>query len=893
MRGWVFLLVLLAAAAASAHGFAPAVVEIQLSDHGAHSMRLRAPVGFEVTIGPPCERLACSAEELARADFGLRGDAPLPELFVDLRWPDGRRELRPAGAGYAAPAPGFVATVRLGAEHILGGIDHLLFVVGLVALGGGWRRITFTLTAFTIGHSLALAAIAAGLVRPASAPVELLVAVTLLLLGRELARPSRSRVAPRLALAFGLVHGGAFAGAFADLGVAPGVASLFGFNLGVELGQLAVVAALLVVAPLLRGAGRTLVAHALGAVAVALLLAAVAGCSGGDRAPADTREPCARRDPLKQLFFGDLHVHTGYSFDANAFDVGTTPDQAYDFARGAEVELPFAGGTQRLRIDRPLDFAAVTDHSEFLGEVEACTVPGSDGYDDPSCTLYRTGGNTPLVIWALGLAGATGRPQVCGGTGCPTELGEVWARIQDAAERAYDRTAACGFTSFVGYEYSAAPAISTMHRNVLFRSRTVPAPATYFENKTPQELWAALETTCRRDEGCEWLAIPHNSNESNGNMFYVEYPGASSVDEQREAARRRAEVEPLVEIYQHKSSSECMNEVGGILGGPDEECNFELHRRVPFEDCGDAKGSGGASRTGCFSRYDFVRGVLLAGLGEQRRLGVNPYRLGFVGSTDTHNGTPGAVAEETFVGHRGTDDDTPAKRLAKGGLTPGGIEFSPGGLAAVWAEENSREAIFDALRRREVYATSGPRIAARVYAGWDLPADLCSDPQLVAKATAAGVPMGGVLPAGSGAPRFVVSALKDPGTADRPGADLERIELVKGWLDAGGAWHQQVVEIARAAGTASVNVDTCERVGAGAASLCAVWQDDELDAAQPAFYYARVLEVPSCRWSTFTCNALPVAERPPSCTDPNVAKIVRERAWSSPIWYTPAGSVVR
>src|SRR6185295_2164178 len=206
---------------------------------------------------------------------------------------------------------------------------------------------------------------------------------------------------------------------------------------------------------------------------------------------------------------------------------------------------------------------------------------------------------------------------------------------------------------------------------------------------------------------CDVLAIPHNSNESNGRMF------AAAPDLEPAAAAFRASIEPLVELYQHKGDSECSNGLSGVIGAPDEQCDFEKRRRVPFEDCGDGIGSSGTITAGCVSRRDFVRGVLLEGLRVSQQVGVNPFRLGVIGSTDTHNGTPGATDEDAFIGHRGTDDDTPAKQLGTGLLYPGGIIFDPGGLAGVWAEENSRSSLFDALRRREVFGTSGTRITVR------------------------------------------------------------------------------------------------------------------------------------------------------------------------------------
>jgi hypothetical protein len=332
-----------------------------------------------------------------------------------------------------------------------------------------------------------------------------------------------------------------------------------------------------------------------------------------------------------------------------------------------------------------------------------------------------------------------------------------------------------------------------------------------------------------------------------------------------------------------------MNGLSGVIGASDEQCEFEKDPRN-FVDCGNATGGGGAARGGCFSRLDFVRNVLLAGIAEDQRLGVNPYRLGIIASTDTHNGTPGAVDEATFQGHRGTDDATPATQLGNGVLTPGGIQFSPGGIVGVWAEENSRPSIFDALRRREVFGTSGPRIAVRFFGGWNLPANLCTDPDMLSDAYAAGVPMGSLLdPPGAAAPSFLISAARDPGTLARPGTQLQRVQVVKGWVDAAG-WHEEVFDVAGNGNNgATVDIDTCVVSGPGDDTLCAVWTDPGFDASRHAFYYVRVLENPTCRWSTINCNALAPVDRPPSCSDPDVAKTVQERAWSSPIWYRPDG----
>jgi hypothetical protein len=633
-----------------------------------------------------------------------------------------------------------------------------------------------------------------------------------------------------------------------------------------------------------------------------LALANVGGCNSQPPAPpyVEPRADCAQRNPQKSVFYGDLHVHTSYSFDAHMFDVITTPSDAYRFARGESVALPplddQGNGTRMVHLDRPLDFAAVTDHSEFLGEVEECTLPDAPAYGSPNCVTFRNGGNLGVTTFGILLTAAepTRFADVCGpdNSECAKRSSDAWGREQSAAEEAYDRTSACQFTSLVAYEYSGAPDFSTMHRNVIFRTDRVPSPVTYMEQPTPQQLWQQLQATCLDGlPGCDVLAIPHNSNESNGNMFWVEYPGANSPTDEQAQAAQRVRLEPLVEIYQHKAASECMNGLAGVLGATDEQCAFEAPRRDPIVDCGDMPGADGIVRRGCFSRLDFVRGVLLEGMKEEIRIGVNPYQLGIIASTDTHNGTPGMTDEWSFQGHRGLDDDTPAKRLGTGNLTPGGVEFGPGGLAAVWAEENTRPAIFDALRRRETYGTSGPRITVRFFGGWSLSDGICDDPALIDKAYAGGVPMGGTLgprPDGAAAPLLVVSALRDPGTAMRPGAPLERIQIVKGWIDGGDA-HQQVFDVAGGPTGATVDLATCTASGPGHDGLCAAWRDPVFDPAQHAYYYARVLENPTCRWTTFTCNALAPADRPPSCTDPNEPRTIQERAWTSPIWYRPPG----
>jgi len=466
---------------------------------------------------------------------------------------------------------------------------------------------------------------------------------------------------------------------------------------------------------------------------------------------------------------------------------------------------------------------------------------------------------------------------------CLAAASPVWQDIQDAAEEFYDRTAACTFTTFVAYEWSGQPGGNNLHRNVIFRNAVVPAmPTSYLEQATPQGLWATLQSQCLDElPGCDVLTIPHNSNVSGGLMFT---PVASAAD-----AAFRSSIEPVVEMNQHKGDAECRPGVQST----DEVCGFEkLNRLQLFSVVSDPNQT--------FPPLNYVRNVLKEGLAQEQELGVNPFRLGLIGSTDTHNATPGATEEEDFgaFGHIGLRDHTnPAFMLAR--VTPAGIEATPGGLAVVWAEENSRDALFAAVRRREVYGTSGSRPILRFFGGRE--ADLrCGDPDFVATAYDGGVPMGGEIGPvrGGRSPRFGVLAFRDPGTPTAPGTPLQRIQIVKGWVDATGQAQEAVYDVAGDAdGGATVDTTTCTPSGTGFDSLCAVWTDPEFDASERAFYYARVLENPTCRWSTILCNAEGIdCSNPGSvpagyeeCCNPSVPKTIQERAWSSPIWYRPEG----
>jgi hypothetical protein len=625
---------------------------------------------------------------------------------------------------------------------------------------------------------------------------------------------------------------------------------------------------------------------------------------------AETREPCRERHPERAAWFGDLHVHTALSMDAWIRDTRTTPDAAYRFAKGEPVATGPLGADGRptvmRRLARPLDFSGVTDHAEYLAEVARCTRSDSDVFDSTRCRLYR--GETELPIPGmsrlarrmLGLSG-WGRPGGLCGDGhrvCRDTLVSVWGEIRDAAERHYDRSPQCSFTTFVAYEWSYSPGRSKVHRNVVFRNASVPElPFSWIDTPTEEALWTRLRAECNESgSGCEALAIAHNPNLSNGRSFEIFWRGAP-LEEQRRLAALRAQMQPLVEMMQIKGESECRNGFPGVAGGPDELCEFEKIRDLAApETCAEgATGSGAMRGNGCVSRLDYARYALVEGLREKSRIGVNPHRFGLIGSTDGHRGAPGDVAETAPIAAAGAGLWTPELRLGPERSFAGATAAhrNPGGLVGLWAEENTRDALFDAMQRRETFATSGPRIRPRLFAGWELARNLCDSHDLVTRADATGVPMGGVLPpqpSPGERPVFVASALRDPGTREEPGGLLQRIQIVKGWVGDDARFHQRVVDVAgNAANGAGVDLDTCETHGPGAQTLCGTWRDPDFDAAKPAVYYARVVENPSCRWHWRDCLTLAPEARPAACSDATLAKTIQERAWTSPIWYEGAG----
>ena len=558
---------------------------------------------------------------------------------------------------------------------------------------------------------------------------------------------------------------------------------------------------------------------------------------------------------------------------------------------------------------------------------------------------------------------------------CEASELEVWQEIQQAANDAYDTTSACEFTTFIAYENTSMPSGVTQHRNVIFRNddvieRPITAidiskvenpdklhqvtPPTLFGNTDPTILWSGLEDECNDAGGrCEAIVIPHNTNLSSRagtTETVMSIPGSKS--ERQENAELMARMQPLIEIYQVKGGSECRYdprfrtryETSGKLhmvqtglapedvdqpGEPDEYCDFELlDARGGGAAAGLASSEGDADEPTKWSNRAFVRNVLKDGLKLEEELGVNPFQLGIGASQDDHNGRPGFVPEnERFNGHTGVGDAFPTRDA-------GTIQNNSGGLWVAWAEENSRDSVFTALKNKETYGTSGTRPKVRFFGGWKYPKNLCSK-NFVKRGYKKGVPMGGILPkrVKKRSPRFIAAAWKDDGP---DGTDLQRIQIVKGWLDDEGGTHEAVFDVAVTDGPGADAFNDLFPPGSGSEHLCTVWQDPQFDPSQRAFYYARVLENPVPRYSTLICQEVGIDPFDKDCDQqlkdfalfdepadienfpgiaavleradhfasnnyqyccagvgddpkdrPLVKQVIQERAWTSPIWYSP------
>ncbi|MBI1360301.1 MAG: DUF3604 domain-containing protein [Alphaproteobacteria bacterium] len=614
--------------------------------------------------------------------------------------------------------------------------------------------------------------------------------------------------------------------------------------------------------------------------------------------PTPPGQPYVSHTPpeARRAYFGELHLHTEMSFDAWTFGTKVTPDQAYKFARGETVMVPAVqvqreqgmNGQADVPAKRawPLDFAAVTDHSEYLGAVAQLDVPGSAFSKSQLGRQLQAGGRRAFYTAAAAIVEG--------------ENNEATPDLKQAAAaadgwnvemRAANANYAPGvFTTFVAYEWTATPGHGVhMHRNVIFNSDTAPTPFTAVESNKPEDLWAYLDGV--RKQGIDVLAIPHNSNFSDGRDFDWNMSDGKPIDAQY--AAQRALNEPLVEIAQTKGQSETTPE----LSPTDEFADFEIMDHVY---AGETK----ATRHGGYVREALGRGLVVAS-----GVGANPFKMGFVGAADIHNGL--SVSDENGYagGVSGLDPSTmtPSGDTARAALDMNGqskvirpngqrendpLQYSSAAITGVWAEENTRNAIFAALKRKETFATTGTRIRVRMFGGWSYPSALLKDRNWVAKAYTTGVAMGGDLPQppkGAKAPSFVIEAMKDPS-----GANLDRIQVIKVWLE-GKTYKEKVFDVALS-GKRKVNAKTGKApavgntvdlsTGAytntiGATMLSTVWRDPEFDPGKPAVYYARVLEIPTPRWSTLLAlkTHLPVPDR--------VAATIQERAWTSPIWFTP------
>ncbi len=624
-------------------------------------------------------------------------------------------------------------------------------------------------------------------------------------------------------------------------------------------------------------------------VAIGALLAGGAfALTGAPEAPAQAAQ--AKHSVLKPAvnpqrpLWGDTHLHTANSFDAFTAGNRLGPEEALRFAAGEEVT---SSTGLKAKLARPLDFLVIADHSNSLGAMRALYEAPEDQITDPTLRRWRNqiragGEQAGLALREIIVAGSQGK--LPGDFADPVRQKAQLRRVWDQHIAAVDRFNRPGqFTALLGFEWTLAPNTNTQHRVVIYRDggdkvgKVLPLPVD--GKDSPLRLWDYMDNY-KRATGGDVLAIPHNPNQSNGRMFAMtDWDGGALTPE---LARRRLANEPVVEVTQYKGDS---------------ESHPFLSRNDEFADFGDAGWDMGNGQLTELKKTDmlqaeYAREALKRGLQLEAKTGVNPYQFGMIGSTDSH--TSLSTADEDNWFGKITLVEPSDRRMAEA-LNPGNEhsryawQYLAGGMAAVWATENTREAIFDAMRRREVYATTGTRITVRMFGGWDFTArDFKGD--WVKAGYARGVPMGGELRSGKGAPSFLLSAMKDP-----MGANLDRIQVIKGWVDAQGKSHEKIYDVAWSSpgkrkivqGRLTPVGDTVDLATArytntiGAPELHGQWRDPDFKAGQRAFYYARVLEIPTPRWVLF--DAIRFKTRPPK--DARLKE--QERAYTSPIWYKP------
>jgi hypothetical protein len=589
---------------------------------------------------------------------------------------------------------------------------------------------------------------------------------------------------------------------------------------------------------------------------------------------AETARARAAPDPQRNVYFGAVHVHTSYSFDAFTNGTVSRPGDAYEWAKGKPIQGNRAG--VMLQIRTPLDFYAVSDHAEMMGVFPRMSDPNDPLSKLPLAASVTSKDQNEATQAFAGILRAMSSGELDPALTDSAISRSVWSEIVRTADEHYEPGR---FTTFPAFEWTSNPNKRNLHRVVLFRnSEAVPELAySALDSDRPEDLWKWMGA--QRIAGATLLAIPHNGNASDGLMFSLQGSDGGPLTEAEIVTRRSNE--PLYEISQIKGSSETHPD----LSPNDEFAGFEI-----WDYTLSADAERPTQREGSYARR-----ALLDGLGLAREGKGNPFEFGFIGDSDTHNAAA-SNEEDNYTGKFAFETD-PGHRLNGMLGQPEGQaqqvrEFSSGGLAGVWAEENTREAIYDAMLRRETFGTSGPHLRVRAFGGWDFTQADGERSDWAAAGYARGVPMGGVLPAApeGGQPSFLIRALKDPRSAN-----LDRIQIVKGWVDASGEKHEAIFDVAwsddrkpePATGKlppvgSSVDVARATYTNTiGAAELSAVWSDRDFDRAQHAFYYARVLEIPTPRWSTRDAAALGV-EIPAG-----LPATIQERAWTSPIWYSP------
>jgi hypothetical protein len=611
-------------------------------------------------------------------------------------------------------------------------------------------------------------------------------------------------------------------------------------------------------------------------MAAALLLAAcsqtesprgviAAAPAARSASPSDQSPP----NPDNNAYFGDVHVHTGWSFDALTGGSKTTPTDAYAWAKGRPIT---GSGGPEMQIKTPLDFYMVADHAEYMGVFNQMSNPDSPiSKTEIAKGVTSPDANVRMQTFAgilRDMSQGKRDPQLSD----PALARTVWADIVKAAEANY---VPGKFTTFAGFEWTSNPQKRNLHRVVVFRD-TAHLPdlvLSALDSEDPESLWKWMDD--QRAKGSTLFAIPHNGNASDGRMFELTKFNGMPIDAAYN--KTRAENEPLYEITQIKGTSETHPD----LSPNDEFAGFEQWDWTLSAD----------SERPTHRKGSFVRQALLDGMSQAASGAGNPFKYGFIGDTDTHNAAA-SHEEFNFTGKFAFENNAKERLTGVPGAPAGQVqqiqEFSSGGLAGVWAPQNTREAIYDAMQRKETFATTGPMMKVRFFGSFDYAAGDVNEADFVNLAYTKGVPMGGDLKPGSGkAPTFLVSAIKDPKSGN-----LDRIQIVKGWLDAAGKQHEKIFDVVwsgdRKIGADgklppvgnSVDLKTATYTDAiGAPQLATGWTDPEFQADQRAFYYARVLEIPTPRWNTYDAARLNMAPLT------KVPATIQERAWSSPIWY--------